>query len=128
MNLLLDTHTLVWWLGGDTRLSRRARTAIADENNAVHVSAASAWEIAIKYRLGRLPEAEVLISDFSEHITGQGFDTLDITVDHGLRAGILAGPHRDPFDRMLAAQAQSERLTLVSNDQVFDAFGVSRVW
>lgn len=128
MNLLLDTHALLWWLAGDARLSRRARAAIADEGNVIHVSSASAWEIATKHRLGRLPEIGSLIADLVGHVAGQGFTTLDITVEHGLRAGSLAGPHRDPFDRMLAAQAQAERLTLVSNDAMFDAFGVARLW
>lgn len=128
MNLLLDTHALLWWLAGDARLSRKARAAIADEDNVIHVSAASAWEIATKHRLGRLPQIGPLLTELPEHIAGQGFSSLDITVDHGLRAGNLAGPHRDPFDRMLAAQAQAERLTLVSNDVAFDAFGVTRVW
>jgi PIN domain nuclease of toxin-antitoxin system len=128
MNLLLDTHALLWWLAGDTRLSRRARAAIVDESNTIHVSAASAWEIATKHRLGRLPQIGPLVTDLPEHIAAQGFSSLDITVDHGLRAGNLGGAHRDPFDRMLAAQAQAERLTLVSNDLVFDAFGATRVW
>ena len=128
MNLLLDTHTLLWWLAGDSRLSRRARSAIADEDNVIHVSAASAWEISTKHRLGRLPQVGPLLTELPEHIAGQGFSTLDITVDHGVRAGSLGGAHRDPFDRMLAAQAQAERLTLVSNDEVFETFGVTRFW
>lgn len=128
MNLLLDTHALLWWLAGDARLSRKARAAIAGEDNLVHVSAASAWEISTKHRLGRLPQIGPLLTELPEHVAGQGFSSLDITVDHGLRAGTLAGAHRDPFDRMLAAQAQAERLTLVSSDEVFDAFGVARIW
>jgi PIN domain nuclease of toxin-antitoxin system len=128
VNLLLDTHTLLWWMAGDTRLSRRARAAIADDGNAIHISAVSAWEIATKHRLGRLPEVGPLLTGLAEQIAGQGFSALDITLDHGHRAGSLPGPHRDPFDRMLAAQAQSEKLTLVSNDEVFDAFGVTRLW
>jgi PIN domain nuclease of toxin-antitoxin system len=128
VNLLLDTHTLLWWLAGDARVSRRARSAISDEDNVVHVSAASAWEISTKHRLGRLPHVGPLLTELPEHIAGQGFATLDITVDHGVRAGSLAGAHRDPFDRMLAAQAQAERLTLVSNDEVFESLGVARLW
>lgn len=128
MQLLLDTHTLLWWLLGHRRLSRAARLAIADVGNRVYVSAASSWEIATKHRIGRLPDAAPLLGKIAEHIAGQGFGALDVTVQHGERAGGLPGPHRDPFDRMLVAQAQSERLAVVSNDAVFDAFGVARVW
>ena len=128
MQLLLDTHTLLWWLLGDTRLSRAARAAITDERNGVYVSAASSWEVATKHRVGRLPDAVALLGSIAEHIAGQGFVALDITVQHGERAGALPGPHRYPFDRMLAAQAQSARLTLVSNDRIFDAYGVARLW
>ena len=128
MQLLLDTQTFLWWLLGDIRLSRAARTAITDGRNGVFVSAASSWEIATKHRIGRLPDAAPLLGKIAEHIAGQGFAALDVTVQHGERAGALPGPHRDPFDRMLAAQAQSARLTLVSNDRVFDAYGVARFW
>lgn len=128
MQLLLDTHTLLWWLLGDTRLSRAARAAIADQRNAVYVSAASSWEIATKHRIGRLPDAAPLLGNISEHIAGQGFVAMDISVQHGEQAGALPGAHRDPFDRMLAAQAQAARLTVVSNDRVFDAYGVARLW
>lgn len=128
MRLLLDTHALLWWLGGDKQLSKKARRHIADEDNPVYVSAASAWEVATKYRLGKLPDAEVLATDFARHVTAQGFVPLDITLDHAQRAGTLPGPHRDPFDRMLIAQAQAENLTLVSIEDVFDRYGIARVW
>ena len=128
MRLLLDTHALLWWLDGDRSLSRKARTAIADENNVVVVSAASAWEITTKSRLGKLPGAAAVASDVLGSVASQGFASLDITMLHAQRAGRLPGEHRDPFDRMLIAQAQLEDLTLVSNDSVFDAYGVSRLW
>lgn len=128
MRLLLDTHTLIWWLSGDTLLSRQARTAIATQENEVFVSAASAWEISTKHRLGRLPRAEALASDLHSVLAGQGFGQLLITVEHGLAAGSLAGPHRDPFDRMLIAQAMAADMTLVSNEAVFDRYGVRRLW
>ena len=128
MDLLLDTHTLLWWLAGDPRLSRRARAAIADESNAIHVSAASAWEISTKHRLSRLPEIGPLATAFAREVVGQGFVPLDITLEHGQRAGSLAGAHRDPFDRMLVAQAQAEKLTLVSNETVFDDYHIDRLW
>lgn len=128
MRLLLDTHALLWWLAGDARrLSRRARAAIADEGNVVHVSAASAWEISTKQRLGKL-DAGVLVGRFTGTIADQAFVPLPISLDHAERAGSLPGTHRDPFDRMLIAQAQAENLVLVSNETVFDAFGIQRRW
>ena len=125
---LLDTHALLWWLDGDRRLSRRARAVIGNERNTVLVSAASAWEIATKARLGRLPAALDVAADLPAILTAQGFDSLDITVAHGQHAGSLAGPHRDPFDRMLIAQAQAENLPLVTNEAVFGAYGVRCIW
>jgi PIN domain nuclease of toxin-antitoxin system len=92
------------------------------------VSAASAWEIAIKVRLGKLPSAEDLLSDFQGQLEREGFQPLPVTVGHGIRGGLLPGPHKDPFDRMLIAQAQAEHLPIVSNEKAFDAYGVRRLW
>ena len=128
MRVLLDTHTLLWWLDGDRRLSRRARNLIADDDHTVLVSAASAWEISTKVRLGKLPGATKVAAELPAILRQQNFEPLEITVVHALRAGNLPGPHRDPFDRMLIAQAQDEDLALVSNQRVFDAYGVRRVW
>lgn len=128
MRLLLDTHAFLWWLAGSKRLSGTARRAMADEANSILVSAASAWEIATKYRLGKLPDAEMVALDVASSIASQGFRGLGITVDDGDRAGRLAGPHRDPFDRMLIAQALARDLVLVSNETVFDQYGVQRLW
>ena len=128
MKLLLDTHALLWWLAGDTSLSRRARAAIEDASNAVVVSAASAWEITTKYRIGKLPGVAAIAGDLGGVIAGQGFQPLPIGIQHGQLAGSLPGTHRDPFDRMLVAQAMLENLTLISNEAVFDGFGVIRVW
>jgi PIN domain nuclease of toxin-antitoxin system len=111
MRLLLDTHTLLWWLDGDRRLTRRARQAIGNEENVVLVSAASAWEIATKVRIGKLPGATEVAADIPGCLTRQKFDSLDISVLHAQRAGRLPGAHRDPFDRMLVAQAQIEGVT-----------------
>jgi PIN domain nuclease of toxin-antitoxin system len=126
--LLLDTHTLIWWLAGDPELPESARALIADESNAVHVSAASAWEISTKVRIGKLPSAASLVHTLHEQLARQGFSETDITTDHAVRAGSLPGPHRDPVDRMLAAQAQAENFVVVSNDPIFDRFGVVRAW
>ena len=128
MRVLLDTHALLWWLDGDARLSKRARAAIGDERTTCLVSAASAWEITTKARLGKLPGALEVANDVSACLRSQQFTPLDITVDHAQRAGSLPGAHRDPFDRMLIAQSHAENVPVVSNDAVFDAFGVVRIW
>ena len=128
MRLLLDTHAFLWWLAGNTRLPMTARRIIEDEANAVLVSAASAWEIATKHRIGKLPEAAGMALDVAGAIAGQGFEELPITVADAERSGRLPGPHGDPFDRMLIAQARSRELALVSNDRAFDDYGVTRLW
>jgi PIN domain nuclease of toxin-antitoxin system len=129
VRLLLDTHAFLWWVFADPKLSRRARTAIDDDvANDVVVSAASAWEIATKYRIGKLPDARAVADDVSGAVAAEGFDQLAITVRHAQRAGNLVGHHQDPFDRMLIAQAMLEDLTLVSNERAFDAYGVRRLW
>jgi PIN domain nuclease of toxin-antitoxin system len=125
--LLLDTHAFLWWLDGDKKLPRKIRARI-DEEAVVLVSAASAWEITTKARLGKLPGALAVAADVSACIISQAFTSLAITVDHAQRAGTLPGPHRDPFDRMLIAQSQGEGLPIVSIDEVFDRYGVQRIW
>jgi PIN domain nuclease of toxin-antitoxin system len=128
VRLLLDTHALLWWLDGDRSLTRRAKAAINDEDNVILVSAASAWEITTKSRLGKLPGAEAVAADVVGAVASQGFSSLDITMLHAQRAGRLPGAHRDPFDRMLIAQAQLDDLAIVSNETAFDAYGVARLW
>ena len=129
MRLLLDTHTLLWWVFADPKLSRRARMAIDDDiENQVFVSAASAWEMATKYRIGKLPDARVVAEDISGTLTEEGFNELPVSVRHAQRAGGLIGHRQDPFDRMLIAQAILDDLTLVSNERAFDAYGVQRLW
>ena len=126
--MLLDTHAFIWWFSGSSRLSLTARQAIANDGNDVLVSAASAWEIATKYRLGKLPSAAALAVDIRGAIAGQNFEELPITVEHAARAGTLSGPHRDPFDRMLIAQALTHNLVFVSNESLFDWYGIHRLW
>lgn len=128
MRVLLDTHTLLWWLADDERLSAAARTTIGDPTIEILVSAASAWEIATKVRIGKLPNHAGIAADLPQHLASQGFTPLAITVEHAQRAGSLPGSHRDPFDRMLIAQAHADAVPLVSNDTVFDGYGVSRLW
>jgi PIN domain nuclease of toxin-antitoxin system len=128
LKLLLDTHSLIWWLAGDQALSRRAREAIADEANNISVSAASAMEVATKYRIGKLPNAALLARDFEVIIADQGFVELPITVHHARVAGEMRIDHKDPFDRLLIAQTQAEDMVLVSNETLFDSFAVNRLW
>lgn len=129
MRLLLDTHAVLWWLLGDEQLSRRAREVIAARANEIFVSSVSAMEVATKYRLGKLPEAEGIAGRFIETVEAHGFRALPMTLEHGDRAGLLSIPHRDPFDRLLIAQALVENLGLVSNEKRFDVWGVvRRLW
>lgn len=128
MRLLLDTHAFLWWLAGHDRLSVVARRAIGDESNDKLVSASTAWEITTKHRLGKLPGAAAVADDIIRAIAGEGFVELPISVDDAARAGGLPGPHRDPFDRMLIAQAMSRNLIVVSIDPIFDQYSVRRLW
>jgi PIN domain nuclease of toxin-antitoxin system len=128
LDLLLDTHAFLWWIAGDSALSQPSMTAIGDASNRVFISAASAWEIATKVRIGKLPGAASIATDLTGIIDAQGFVPLPITFAHAQAAGALPGPHKDPFDRILIAQAMLDRMTLVSNEQRFDRYGVTRLW
>ena len=128
MQLLLDTHALIWWLTDDESLSKGAYEAVAEPSNVVYTSIASAWQLATKHRSGKLPLAGRLVGALSEIVARERFKELPIAFGHAQAAGALPGAHRDPFDRMLIAQALAEGLTLVSNERVFDAFGVARLW
>jgi PIN domain nuclease of toxin-antitoxin system len=126
--LLLDTHVLLWWLDGDGRVPTRIRSLIQDDANEILVSAASVWEITTKARLGKLPGTLDVAADVPGCIRSQGFTALAISIAHAQVAGTLPGPHRDPFDRMLIAQAQTERCPILSIDTAFDDYGVTRIW
>lgn len=128
MQALLDTHALLWWFSDDPALGESARKLVAEARNAVFVSAASAWEIATKVRLGKLPTAADLVSDFTGYVERERFHVLPISAEHAVRAGLLAGLHKDPVDRMLIAQAQSENMPILSNEELFDPYGVRRTW
>jgi PIN domain nuclease of toxin-antitoxin system len=128
MRFLLDTHALLWWLTDDPKLSSRAKEAIADEANAILVSAASAWEIATKFRLGKLGLAADAVSRFDELIAADGFEHLPVTYLHALKAAGYELEHRDPFDRMLAAQSALESAALITCDAAFEAFGTDVHW
>lgn len=121
MRLLLDTHILIWWLADDRRLTKTARTIIANPDNDVLISAASLWEISIKVALGRL---EVELDDLEQNVASNGFRPLAINYRHAITAGCLAPIHRDPFDRMLIAQASTEELRVISHDKIFERYGL----
>ena len=127
VKLLLDTHALLWWATLDPRLSGKAKKASLSEETEIFVSAASAWEIATKVRIGKL-EWPPTAGTVNAYVLGQGFRPLPISLDHAERAGRLAIPHRDPFVRMLITQAQVEDLWLASNEALFDDAGVRRYW
>jgi len=128
MRLLLDTHALLWWLFDDPKLSIAARKTIAEPANEIFVSSASAWEIATKHRIGKLPEVGDVVQRLPDYIHKAGFKALPITLDHALAAGALSGPHKDPFDRMLIAQAHIEFLPIITLDKVFQHYGVNVIW
>lgn len=128
MRLLLDTHALIWWYQGNERLSLKARTAIDHADNAVCVSPVSAFEMATKARLGKLPEIDELLRDLPGYLAAENFDVVPVSLRHAELAGDLPIPHRDPFDRLLIAQAQVEQAWFVSNEALFDQFGVRRLW
>jgi PIN domain nuclease of toxin-antitoxin system len=128
MRYLLDTHALLWWLFDDPLLPATARALIAEPEHQILVSSASAWEIATKYRLGRLASAHLLVQDIAGWIGRAGFQELPIRVVHAQKAGSWPQDHRDPFDRMLAAQSWIEDVPLISKDPALAAFGVALRW
>ncbi len=128
MKVLLDTCTILWATLSPSSLSHKARETVADENNVILVSAASAWEISTKVRLGKLPGAEKLERDYLDIVEEAGYTLLDIDTESALRAGRLIAEHRDPFDRMIAAQALGMDIPVLSPDSQFDQFGVRRIW
>ena len=128
MKVLLDTHALLWAVLSPSTLSRKASAVIADESNIILVSAASAWEISTKVRLGKLPGAEILEREFLDVVDDAGYTLLPIDAASALRAGRLTSEHRDPFDRILAAQALAQDIPILSTDTKLDTFGIRRLW
>lgn len=128
MSVLLDTHALLWWVTNSLDLSGPARKIIADEDNAIFVSAASAWEIATKVRLGQLSGVPGVVDRFGELVAADGFRHLPVSYLHALRSGGYGVAHKDPFDRMLAAQSEIERLPLITRDPAFSLFGIETIW
>ncbi len=127
LNLLLDTHALLWWFSSDRKLSSAATDALSENSNIVYVSAAAAWELSIKTNLRKL-NAEAILSNFAGLLFQKGLRRLGISTDHAIRAGQLPLHHKDPFDRMMAAQSQALNFPIISADRIFDRYGVQRIW
>lgn len=125
---LLDTHAVLWWFTDSPRLSRNARDILGSADTDVFVSAASAWEIATKHRIGRLTHMPAIVERYQGLVVRNGFTELSVTTAHGLFAGSLVSDHRDPFDRMIAAQGILESLAVVSVDRAIAELGADVVW
>lgn len=126
LDLLLDTHTLIWWAAEKRKLSRKVQRLLEDDATTVVVSAASAWEIATKVRLGKLRWG--IPDSVQSYCISQGFELLPVTFAHGELAGSWPEAHGDPFDRMLAAQADREGMPIATNDSAIEEFGVKTIW
>ena len=126
--LLLDTHALIWWWKDDPILPGGTKAVMADPSNEVFVSAATAWEMATKIRKGQLPEMAQAMPSFHDDVLREGFHHLAVTADHGLRGGSMPGVHKDPFDRILAAQALIEGLVVITRDREIAKFGCEVLW
>jgi PIN domain nuclease of toxin-antitoxin system len=127
VRILADTHALLWWWKTPQQLSSAARQVMQTDSDTIVISAAVAWEIAIKTKTGRI-HFERLLAQWQNLLAEDHFTELPITSEHGIRAGQLPLHHRDPFDRLLAAQAQSQDLPILSADKIFDVYGVWRIW
>ena len=128
MRYLLDTHALIWFLGGDPQLSAHARQLIEDEENELFISVASLWEIAIKVSLGKLSLGAPFETLFPAQLESNSIAVLSITIDHLHTVRVLPFHHRDPFDRLIIAQAQAEAMPVISTDAVFDSYSIPREW
>ncbi len=127
MKVLLDTHALVWWMSDAPKLSKRASSVVANTSNTILVSAATAWELAIKVNLGKL-DALPLVMELARHTEEEGFTELPISMEQAVRAGLLPSHHGDPFDRLLVAQAQALNVPILSADEVLDRYDIKRIW
>jgi PIN domain nuclease of toxin-antitoxin system len=127
MTVLLDTHTLKSWLDDPAQLSESAKSIIANRLNSIAISAVVPWELAIKTNLGKF-RADGLLATWVNKMVAEGFQEIPVDSEHAIRAGLLPLHHRDPFDRMLAAQAQATGWPIISADPVFDHYGVRRIW
>lgn len=123
MSFILDTHVFFWWITDDARLEGRHRQVIDARNETIYVSAVTGWEIGIKVKLGKWPEAAVLVPGLSEKVIAEGFEVLDLTLAQADRAGLLELVHKDPFDRMIAAQSLDLDLPVATSDPAIALFG-----
>jgi PIN domain nuclease of toxin-antitoxin system len=128
MRILFDSHALFWFLHGDSRLSSRARSLVEADDTIGVASAVSAWEFANKFRLGKWPEIGAVADTFVQTMEAQGIEILPVSAEHARLAGLMPGEHRDPFDRMLAAQSEIGDMPLLTADPAFRAFGTKVVW
>lgn len=128
MKFLLDTHVFIWAIASPERLSRRAIDVLRATGNQLYLSSATPWELATKFRIGKLPQAARVLDDLESLAGDLLAKQLPITHAHAMRAGLLEAAHRDPFDRMLAAQAQLEGMRLITRDEAFQALGVEVIW
>ncbi len=128
MRLLLDTCTLLWAWAQPQRLSTRAQGLLRDPHNAVWISACSAWEVATKHRVGKYPAGGRIVAEWTERMARDGFRDLAVSSEHALRAGALPSPHRDPFDRMIAAQSLIAALKVVTPDPAIAGLGAETIW
>ncbi len=125
---LLDTHVLLWWLFDDPNLSKHAKNAITSSDSRIFISSVSGWEISIKHHIGKMPHVGSLIKELPLHVRRERFEILPISFEHAMAAGALDGKHKDPFDRMLIAQARVEKLVLISNDKIFKKYKIPLLW
>ncbi len=128
MNVLLDTHTFLWFAWGDKQLSHKARSLIESTEHTTYLSMASVWEMAIKLNLGKLKLTRPFEDFLIERVDDNGFEVLPIERTHSLQLVSMPLHHRDPFDRMLVAQSLAERMPILSVDAVFETYGVQRIW
>ena len=128
MRFLLDTHTLLWWWGDPEKLSDQAIILLKDPKNRIFVSAASAIEVATKTRVGKLDDGRIIVESWDQRLQVDGFLELAIASKHALKAGIMSGEHRDPFDRLLSAQSLIENLPVIGCDPSIPRFGVKQLW
>ena len=127
MTVLLDTHSLKWWLDDPAQLSESAKSVIENRLNSIVISAVVPWELAIKTNIGKL-RVHGLLANWVNKMIAEGFQEIPVASEHAIRAGLLPLHHRDPFDRLLVAQAQATGWPIISADTVFDQYGVSRIW
>ena len=128
MKYLLDTNALLWWLTDSEKLSKKARQVVSKAEHTLYVSAATGWELATKVRIGKLEEARPLLQDLGPRLAREYIEVLPIDMAAALLAGSMIHVHRDPFDRMIAAQATTEKLAVVSSDAIFDSLVGRRIW